>query len=192
VTMSDDDRREILKLEYKTAFDAWRQMVDIRFKLLALIPIATVVGVSQILPPGACAAGIVFVAGLATYEVRNTQIHDTLAKRLVQLERLISEELAPSDVARVRTFTGRPPGTLRGFGFFRIWHNRSIGIIYGTAAAAWMWRFATSWTIDLPYVPKGNVWSAVGSIILGVVLYIEIVRQSNKGRRTALDVAERA
>ena len=88
------------ELDYKTAVEAWRQMVDIRFKLLALLPAATSLGVSQRIPCGASIAGLVSVIRLSSYEIRNTRIHDALAKRLVELERLLGDGMV---AARVRS-----------------------------------------------------------------------------------------
>lgn len=172
---ASEDRRRLLELDYKTAFEAWRQMVDIRFKLLALLPVATVVGVSQKLPYGASVAGLMFIVGLSVYEIRNTQIHDALAKRLVELEGLLGGGALPQEV-RAQTFSGRPQVHLRAFGLVKLWHNRSIGIIYGASAAAWTWRLCSSW----PPIPP--VLSAASASIVGLLFHFEMIRLSRMGR----------
>lgn len=176
--MADETRNELLELDYKTTFDAWRQLVDIRFKLLALLPVASVVGVSQNLPAGACAAAFIFVIGLAVYEIRNTQIHDVLGKRLIDLEPLLGEGDADGDRRGFGPFSTRPQASLHAFGVLRIWHNRSIGIVYGTSAAAWLWRFLTSWQLGWPFILKGQFWPTLASLVVGVAVYREIVRLS--------------
>jgi hypothetical protein len=180
--LNDDNRKRLLELDYRTAFDTWRQMVDIRFKLLALVPIATVIGVSRNLPVGACIAGLTFVIGLTLYEIRNTQIHDALARRLVQLEASLGSDADPSDVARPSTFSDRPPGALRAFGVVRVWHNRSIGVIYGASVAAWIWRLASSLLTGRLATPLSGFLATIGSGIVGLLVYVEIVRLSEEGR----------
>ncbi|WP_344935111.1 hypothetical protein [Sphaerisporangium flaviroseum] len=177
--MADATKNDLLELDYKTTFDAWRQLVDIRFKLLALIPVASVVGVSQDIPSGACAAALIFVIGLAVYEIRNTQVHDALGKRLMDLERMLGDGNADGDQRGFGPFSTRPQASLHAFGVLRIWHNRSIGIVYGTSAAAWFWRFVTSWQLDWPFVLRGQIWSTIATLIVGAVIYREIVRLSN-------------
>jgi hypothetical protein len=176
------ERQELLGLDYKTTFDTWHQLVDIRFKLLALIPVATVLGVSQRLPVAASLAGFSFVIGLVVYEIRNTQIHDALAKRLVFDEHAIGERVPSEDLAKPLTFSGRPPPSLRLFWAFKVWHNRAIAIVYGTSCAAWAWRFTASVQIERISYPFGDLLALIVPLAVGILVYSEIIRLSNKGR----------
>jgi len=89
-----DDRRETLLKEYTEVGQTFRLLTDIRFKLLAFLPLAAGVAgavVSRTTPQPATLAfsvfGLVVTLGLITYNARNDQLYDTLVFRAAALER---------------------------------------------------------------------------------------------------------
>ncbi|GAA3348920.1 hypothetical protein GCM10020358_69210 [Amorphoplanes nipponensis] len=177
---SNAELSRLAELDYKTTFDAWRQLVDIRFKLIALVPTGSMVGVAQVLPWPAYAAGMLFLCGITLYEIRNTQVHDALGKRLVQLDGEFANLESTPRPAGGGPFSTRPSGRLRLFGVFSVWHNRAIAIVYATSIAAWTWRLLASWRINIHFASNGRGLAALGAAIIWMMTYREIIRLSKK------------
>ena len=115
-------------------------LTDIRFKLLGLLPIAAAIG-AAFKPEGSAPARIPFALfGLAatlavvTYNRRNDQLYDELVGRA----RAIEQEIGVPDGA----FATRPNAWL-GYGIGRsrwsVNHGFSIGLIYLTSTALWIY-----------------------------------------------------
>jgi len=92
---SEEDRdREALLAEYSEVCASFRALADIRFKLLAFLPLGAGVAAfaSQASSPGTMSVlvislfGLVATIGLATYNRRNDQFYDALVDRLKKLE----------------------------------------------------------------------------------------------------------
>lgn len=86
-------RHEALLTEYNDVCNNFRTLTDIRFKLLAFLPIAAgvVVAVSKessyALGLPLPLFGLVATIGLATYNARNDQLYDDLVDRAAAIER---------------------------------------------------------------------------------------------------------
>jgi hypothetical protein len=132
-----DSERALLQLVYAEVCTTWRALVDVRFKLLALVPFASVAVLVVILPDtgsterlkglaGALIAVIGFLVtlGLLFYELRNSQLHNDLISR----GRRIEAELG----IQTGIFRGR---TKPQYPFVN--HSTAIFIIYGAALAGW-------------------------------------------------------
>jgi hypothetical protein len=130
-----DDRDTRLRL-YTEVCATWRALVDTRFKLLALVPGATLLivpsivsgkGLGENLSPTArllvCLFGLAVTLGLFVYDSRNSELHDDLVSR----GRRIEHELG----IHTGVFLGRrDPGPMYS-------HGRALGLIYGSSLAAW-------------------------------------------------------
>jgi hypothetical protein len=132
-----DVRRELLLKLYDQTCTTWRALIDVRFKLLALVPtaslisLATVIGASSPGEPSAgrgrllfSILGLIAVIGVRIYDIRNSGLHDELISRA----RKIEEELGISTGA----FLGRPKPK-NG-----ITHDVATFLIYGAAIVAWL------------------------------------------------------
>jgi hypothetical protein len=94
----DQDREILLKL-YEQTCTTWRMLVDVRFKLFALVPTASLIALATIfgatdpqkqMHPRSLFAfavlGLMTVIGLLIYELRNSQLHDDLISRGRKIE----------------------------------------------------------------------------------------------------------
>lgn len=140
---SSDGTIEIALAEYKEAAAQFRLLTDIRFKLLAYLPLGTIATVFLTKQDGHLAsepaiAAFAFVATvcLATYNKRNDQPYDELVSRAAELER---KYLGMSH----GTFTDRPGSWLVVFGL-KVEHRWPIGLLYAATAAFWAYLLVRS------------------------------------------------
>ena len=86
----------LLKLYEQTGI-TWRALVDVRFKLLALVPTASLVALASLLSSGDLqkffglrllfsVLGLVTTLGLLVYDLRNSELHDDLISRGRKIE----------------------------------------------------------------------------------------------------------
>lgn len=136
---ADKDYNNIILLAvYTETCNSWRQLVDVRFRLLALVPGASIfiaamladrssnLQISERILAGLmCLAGLAAVFGLWIYDSRNDELHDDLISRA----RKIEEELGLDTGA----FLGRKKPT-RDF----ICHGNAKKIVYLAAGSAWL------------------------------------------------------
>jgi hypothetical protein len=147
-----DDRRETLLKEYTEVGQTFRLLTDIRFKLLAFLPLAAGVAgavVSRTTPQPATLAfsvfGLVVTLGLITYNARNDQLYDTLVFRAAALER----KLGNPDGA----FANRPRPWLQFAAAGLHWkvdHRTAVATIYSATIALWLFG-ATDSTVQIVY-----------------------------------------
>ena len=134
----DATRREALLKEYSEVGYNFRLLTDIRFKLLALLPIAAAAaavlkgdgfGIGGF---GFSLFGLVATLGLATYNARNDQLYDELVGRAASIERSLG--LPDGTFAnRPRPWLDVPLGRLR----WSIDHRTGITTIYAASVALW-------------------------------------------------------
>ena len=132
-------RKDALLNEYTEVCSNFRMLTDIRFKLLAFLPIAA--GVTAALAKENLAAiglplsifGLVVTLGLVTYNTRNDQLYDELVGRAAAIER----SLDIPDGA----FANRPKPWLT-IRFPRVkWnidHGTALSTIYAASIALWL------------------------------------------------------
>lgn len=131
------DRRDLLFKLYDQTCITWRTLIDVRFKLLALVPTLSLISLATVFGIGDAAKhiflqlrllfaflGLIVTIGLLIYDLRNSQLHDDLISR----GRKIEDELG------VDTGVFRGRRVARGF----IKHDNATILIYGAALIAWM------------------------------------------------------
>lgn len=121
---------------YGQTCDTWRMLVDVRFKLFALVPTASLLSLATVFGGGDATnilsppirllfatLGLAVTVGLLIYELRNSQLHNDLISR----GRKIEDELG----IHTGIFRGRlgPRGILK--------HDNATRLIYGAALLAW-------------------------------------------------------
>ncbi len=165
-----------LRADYEATQRLWSQLVETRFRLLALAPIVTAFGVARTLPPAVAVLGVAATAGVIVYEMRNSQLHDNAVHRLRWLER--QREL-PSSVsaaghggAVTDARSGRP---LRTVGGLRIAHDRALALVYGGVAGAWVWRLVSAvasqwWSGRAVTWPAGGAGAATALGTLATII----------------------
>lgn len=131
-------RKESLLKEYSEVNNSFRLLTDIRFKLLAFLPIASAAAAAfkgeslGIGGFGVSLFGLVVTLGLATYNTRNDQLYGELVSRAAQIER----SLGIPDGA----FSNRPRPwlTLKICGMsWDIDHGTGVSTIYASSVALW-------------------------------------------------------
>ncbi|MFC1823129.1 hypothetical protein ACFL9T_10600 [Thermodesulfobacteriota bacterium] len=130
---------------YEQICNSYRQLTDVRFKLLAFVPAisgAAIAIISKDLSafqtspvPRLIVAilGFLVTLGIVFYDQRNSQLYNALVRRGKKLE----EELCISS-----TFSQRQPRSLKLFGLVTIWHDRGLALIYGSVLGAWIFPIA--------------------------------------------------
>lgn len=137
-----DDRRESLLKEYGEVSSNFRLLTDIRFKLLGLVPVATVVAAVAAASKQEALGGMAFVVslfglvvvlGLITYNVRNDQLYDELVGRAADIERCLG--------IRDGSYGFRPRAWLRlsiGPVSLTLNHGNALVLIYGATVVVWL------------------------------------------------------
>lgn len=136
-------RYEALLKEYAEVSNLFRTLTDIRFRLLGILPIASIVSAAlgarmedgkEIGVPIALALfGLASAIGIVTYNVRNDQLYNALVGRAAAIERSVG---LPDG-----TFSNRPRPWLRyklGSWTWRVDHGQGIATIYTATIAFWL------------------------------------------------------
>lgn len=149
-----EQRPETLRLLYGEVNAAWRQLTEVRFKLLGLIPAASVLllvtlveraGAAQTLDAlvGSAVAlfGLVITAALYTYHLRNDELYDDMISRGRRIELELGIE---SGLFRGRRTPGRrlPGGLVVRHGIATRW-------LYRVSMAAYLAAIALIWARTL-------------------------------------------
>jgi hypothetical protein len=135
------DRRQALLTEYGEVSQNLRLLTDIRFRLLAFLPLAAgaaiaVINLRKVGVPGLVVSlfGLVVTVALVTYNKRNDQLYDTLVGRAAAIER----SLGLPDGA----FENRPDPwlsfTAAGRPLWKVDHRTAIATIYYSSFALWL------------------------------------------------------
>jgi hypothetical protein len=154
--MDADDR---LRLDYEQTTQLLRTLTDIRFKLIAFVP--TFAGASvgffgrprpavELLAVGVL--GLVATLGIFLYELRNSQLYATAARRARDLERQLE---------------------LSGGGLEA--HDRGLSLVYGAALAGW--SYIVSWGLlrEIGLDSARGIGLAIGGAV-GVLVVAEAKR----------------
>jgi hypothetical protein len=134
----DATRRDALLKEYSEVGYSFRLLTDIRFRLLALLPIAAAAAAALKGDAFGIQAfvlslfGLVATLGLATYNTRNDQLYEELIARAASIERSVG--LPDGTFAnRPRPWLDVPLGKLR----WSIDHRNGVTTIYAASIALW-------------------------------------------------------
>jgi hypothetical protein len=148
-SMEEERRQQALLAEYGEVCNNFRMLTDIRFKLLAFLPIASAAavvaavvaamktdvaeGIRLAIGFALSLFGLVATIGFATYNARNDQLYDELVSRAAAIER----SLDIPDGA----FANRP-GPWQRIALFGIeWkidHRTAVSTIYGASITLWL------------------------------------------------------
>ena len=176
------DPDELQWRDYAATLDSVRNLGEIRFKLLALIP--TVSGFAVAVtsanldrlhqqPAMGIVVGLlgfVVTLGLIFYDQRNSQLYDALGARLLGLEKL----LWPGEGGQ----WSERPSRRRMFGTIRIWHDRALALIYGSVIGTWAFPTIASvlWQARAERMISVVRTSALISVLISIVMIRELHR----------------
>ena len=178
-----DDR---LQPEYDAAMKVWTQLVDVRFKLLAITPIATGLALKGRPTAPIGALGLVVALAIVGYEIRNSQLHDNAVHRLMWLEKQLH---SPSSV----TASGpsgiigdsRAGERLKVVHFVKVRHDRALAGVYGATVGAWaaivtegVAKHWATWSV-------GRWFSFGVGAVSAAITALTITRASTRGRAVA-------
>jgi hypothetical protein len=195
--------REALLKEYGEVASNLRLLTDIRFKLLALLPIAAAAatallssgsgrdGAAEVRALGLSLFGLVVTVALATYNDRNDQHYDALVGRAASIE----WQLGLSDGA----FANRPASWFAvKLPIGRSWpieHRTPIALIYGASVALWLFS-ASAAVVQLVWgdaqAPRGVLAAAIVPAIVLPTIVLAAVRKQRKRKAAQMrtDAAE--
>jgi hypothetical protein len=135
--LSPQDSQTLLLALYEQTCSTWKMLVDIRFKLYALVPTVSLISLATVFSGGDATKyvaphtrlifallGLFATSGLLIYELRNSQLHDDLISR----GRKIEDELGVN--------TGVFRGRLLAKGLIK--HDNATFLIYGAAIMSWI------------------------------------------------------
>jgi hypothetical protein len=134
-----------LRVDYEQTLDTYRQLADIRFKLLAFVP--TLSGVAVVLLTNASLHGSEKVAlaglgffvtlGIVLYDQRNTQFYNGAIGRAQHLEDDLNFERFETDEHRGLFGSRKDHPTRRFFGL-PVGHDLGLAFIYSAVLGAWV------------------------------------------------------
>ncbi len=174
--------------EYKEVCSNFRLLTEIRFKLLALLPIGTGVGVAfarneQVGTSLLGLFGLLVTSSAALYNMRNDQLYNELVARAAQIERVLS--------LKEGAFAQRPRPWLR-LGPFEVNHAK-IWWIYLGSLAAWVYTILIGFN-GLAPIDWPPILINLAEITVAVLLVLIVARivswQKNK-TRAQLKIAAR-
>jgi hypothetical protein len=135
---------ETLRLDYAETLQQFRMLADIRFKLLAFVPLVS--GVALGLLTGSTDAhvrlvtglfGFLVTLGIIFYELRNSQMYEAVTHRAKALEKELKLlRFMPTEGHGGIFNEGRPAPT-KLFGMVTIWHDRGLALVYAPAMGSW-------------------------------------------------------
>lgn len=135
---------EKLKMDYEHTLQQFAMLADIRFKLLAFVPVlagAAIAFLGQTATPETALAvgllGFIVTIGITFYDIRNTQFYDSIVHRARWLEALLDLPICTEGKLTGGLFNERPGRALKFLGIVTIWHDRGLAMVYGAALGGW-------------------------------------------------------
>lgn len=197
----NEHRREALLKEYGEVGSNFRHLSDIRFKLLAFLPIGAAAGAAlkgENLGLAAFAIslfGLLVTVAVAAYNARNDQLYDELVGRAASLERSLGipdGNFANRPRPWLTIYVGKMP--------WKIDHRTSVATIYAASSALWLVGVLTPLLeacrrlyigAGLPYFLTPHAASAVFLVaailsIVCVLLVVKALRAQRKKQANAL------
>jgi hypothetical protein len=136
--MNRDPDPDDVRALYAEVGASWRQLTEVRFKLLAFLPLVSGIGLFQLLNGDsamsdapkwgrfvAAAFGAIITCALWIYDRRNTEVYSDLVHKGKQLEETM--QLGDSGAFHVRT---KP--------HFPVKHGVALKIVYWATLIAWL------------------------------------------------------
>jgi hypothetical protein len=166
---------DALKLDYEQTLATYRQLVEVRFKLLAFVPTISGAGIALLTASriedsakaGLAAAGVVVTFAIVLYDQRNTQFHNGAIGRAQRLETALGFPAVGGDVER-GLFAARrehPPRHLFGV---PIRHDLALALVYSCVFGGWTALLADAlWDT--------NPVTTVAALAVGLLLLVQLL-----------------
>jgi hypothetical protein len=166
------DANDAFRFDYEQTTELMRTLTDIRFKLLAFVP--TIAGAAVgFMGSGQSAAellavgllGLAATFGVLLYELRNSELYDSIIERAVDLEEKLGLGLLTQRAQKRATL----------FGLVSARHERGVGLVYGAALAGWTYLFVWGVLRALDVGGARNIGAVVG-VLVGAAVVVEVER----------------
>jgi hypothetical protein len=171
-----------LQLDYAQTTDLMRQITDVRFKLLALVPTLSGAAVAVLGRPSSVAEllavgllGLLATLGVLLYELRNTQLYDYALHRAQALEHQLGSISIDESALAGGLFSDRPARTLRLFSVLPVDRDAGLILVYSSAIAGWTYLLAWG-ALHALSVANARVIGGVIGVGIGVLLMVELTR----------------
>jgi len=181
--MTEDDKS---KLDYERTTQYFFHLADVRFKLLALLPIVSGTALAIVpahLEPAETLAlgmlGLVVSTGLLLYDQRNSQIYNSLIGRLNLIEESLRLPAMRENKQVGGAFLDRPGGDRRRMllGVLPANHGLGLDLIYSASIAAWLFVITRACLLLLSLNTQPvTALLLLLPIFLGVLLFINLRR----------------
>jgi hypothetical protein len=190
---SRPEKNDIIRFDYEQSLQTYRMLADIRFKLLAFVPLISGVAIailttdpvhasSQLVLAGGV-FGLLITLGITFYDQRNTQFMNVSRLRARELERSLSLPLEGQ-------FPRIPPKDLEFLGRMKIWSDRGLALIYGSVLAAWVFLI-TRTTFDL-FGLSADLIVTLLTILTFAALQLEFHRMDCRAKCSAENVISKS
>jgi hypothetical protein len=184
--MTEDEK---IKLDYERTAQYFFHLADVRFKLLALLPIvsgtALAIVPAHFQPPEMLALGIlgfVVTIGVLLYDQRNSQIYNCLVGRLNLIEESLRMPAMRENKQVGGAFLDRPGKDRRRMLLRLLPANHGLGLdlIYSASVAAWLFVITLASVLLLcpSFQLKGPLIFLLPTV-LGVLLFLNLRRIDN-------------
>jgi hypothetical protein len=181
-TRASMDADERLRLDYDQTSGLIRTLMDVRFKLLALVPTIAGAAVGVLGSPRSAAElvgvgllGLLATMGILLYELRNAQIFDAMLLHAQALERLLGLHAARGTNGPSGVLSQRTCRHVRLFGLVTIGHELALGLVYGAALAGWTYLAAWGALRALDVTSSREIGGVIGALT-GVAVMFEVQR----------------
>lgn len=189
------DSDELLRLDYDQTNEQVRALLDVRFRLLALVP--TIAGASVAFlgshrPAGELLAlgllGLLATIGMLLYDLSNTEILDAMLRHAWALERLLGFTAARGTDLRGGVLSQFAPRHGRLFGKVTVGQARAVGLVYGAALGGWSYLVAWGALRALDLSGAREVGGVIGACSAVAVMF-EVERIGNEAENASERVA---
>jgi hypothetical protein len=190
---SRPEKNDIIRFDYEQSLQTYRTLADIRFKLLAFVPIISGVAIailttdpvqasSQLVLAGGV-FGLLITLGITIYDLRNTQFMNVSRFRARELESKLSLPFEGQ-------FPQIPRKDLKFLGLMKVWSDRGLALIYGTVLAAWVFVI-TRTTFDLIGLSADLIVTLL-TILTFAALQLEFHRMDRRAKISAENVISKS
>lgn len=140
-----DTATDRLRLDYEQTLETYRQLAEIRFKLLAFVPTLSAIAVTLLTnadldgtEKGALGGvGFLVTLGIVLYDQRNTQFYNGAISRAQLLEDKLNLDRFETDDHR-GLFGSRDDHPRRRFLALPVRHDLGLALIYSAVLGAWV------------------------------------------------------
>jgi hypothetical protein len=141
---------DTLRLDYEQTVGVIKMLTDVRFKLLALVPTVSAIGVvvadkrTRADAIGIALIGLIATTGILIYDLRNSQLYGAAIHRAKEIEkRLRLRRSNPGDSTVLGGLFAERSWRLRLAGV-AIWHDRALAFVYAAAITGWTYVLAAA------------------------------------------------